>query len=213
VYFYQLGLRLGLENLVAGGVRMGFAGRSGVDLPFETPSQFPNPTAKEYYDKKFGVKKWVANPLSLSIGQGENTQTVINMARFYSALATDGKAASPHIVADSAFERKELFKLSPEQLMQLRMAMTDVVSGRGTAGSAAIAGLTVAGKTGTSQNPPRPDHAWFVGFAPVDKPRVVVAVMLEFGEHGYYAARIATKVMERYLKKSLVNANASTATQ
>ena len=97
--------------------------------------------------------------------------------------------------------------------MQLRMAMTDVVSGRGTAGSAAIAGLTVAGKTGTAQNPPRPDHAWFVGFAPVDKPQVVVAVMLEYGEHGYYAARIATKVMERYLKKQLVNANASTATQ
>lgn len=213
VYFYQLGLRIGLDDLVARGVRMGFAEKSGVDLPYETTSEFPNPTATEYYDKKFGPKRWVANPLNLSIGQGENAQTVINMARFYSALATDGRAANPHIVDDPDVERQELFTLSPEQLMQLRTAMADVVSGRGTAGSAAIQGLTVAGKTGTAQNPGNPDHAWFVGFAPVDSPRIVVAVMLEFGEHGYYAARIATKVMERYLKMPLHNANTSTATQ
>lgn len=214
VYFYQLGLRLGLNNLVAGGVRMGFAERSGVDLPFETKSEFPHPNATEYYDRKFGKRRWTnAVTLNLSIGQGENTQTVINMARFYSALATDGAAANPHIVSEGTHERKQLFNLTHEQLMQVRMAMTDVVSGRGTAGSAAIAGLTVAGKTGTAQNPPNPDHAWFVGFAPVDTPKVVVAVMIEFGEHGYFAARIATKVMERYLKRSLVNANTSAATQ
>ena len=214
VYFYQLGLRLGLENLVAGGVRMGFADRSGLDLPYETRPEFPNPNATEYYDKKFGKGRWVNSlALNLSIGQGENAQTVVNMARFYAALATDGKAAAPHIVQDSTPERKELFSLTPEQLLQLRVAMSDVVSGRGTAGSAAIQGLTVAGKTGTAQNPPRPDHAWFVGFAPVDSPRVVVAVMLEYGEHGYYAARLATKVMERYLKTRLYNASTTTATQ
>ncbi len=214
VYFYQLGLRLGLKDLVAGGIRMGFAERTGLDLPYETKSEFPNPTPAEYYDKKFGKNRWTnAVTLNLSIGQGENTQTVINMARFYAAIANDGSTVDPRIVADSALERKQLFNLTNEQLMQVRVAMTDVVSGRGTAGSAAIAGLTVAGKTGTAQNAPNPDHAWFVGFAPVDEPKIVVAVMLEFGEHGYFAARIATKVMERYLKTSLVNANNSSATQ
>jgi len=216
VYFYQLGLRLGVSNLVAGGIRMGFADRSGVDLPYETRPEFPHPTAKEYYDRKFGKDRYYninSAALNLAIGQGENAQNVINMARFYSAIATDGRAASPHIYADSTYERKELFRLTHEQLMQLRLAMTDVISGRGTAASAAIAGLTVAGKTGTAQNPPNPDHAWFVGFAPVDSPQVVVAVMLEYGQHGYFAARIATRVMERYLKKSLLNANTSTATQ
>jgi penicillin-binding protein 2 len=79
-----------------------------------------------------------------------------------------------------------------------------VVSSRGTAGSAALQGVVVAGKTGTAQNPPNPDHAWFVGFAPADDPQVVVAVFIEFGLHGSAAARMATKVIERYLKKPAI---------
>jgi cell division protein FtsI/penicillin-binding protein 2 len=80
--------------------------------------------------------------------------------------------------------------------------MADVVSSRGTAGSAAIQGVTFAGKTGTAQNAQDPtrDHAWFVGFAPAEKPRVVVSVMVEFGLHGYVAARLASKIAEAYLK-------------
>ena len=85
----------------------------------------------------------------------------------------------------------------------LREALAGVVSTRGTAASAAIKGVEVAGKTGTAQNSRRhEDHAWFVGFAPEDEPKIVVAVLLEFGEHGYVAARIASKMMERYLKAS-----------
>ena len=59
---------------------------------------------------------------------------------------------------------------------------------------------TEAQPNSTAQNPPNPDHAWFMGFAPAEKPRIVVGVFVEYGEHGYVAARIATKVMERYLK-------------
>jgi penicillin-binding protein 2 len=84
----------------------------------------------------------------------------------------------------------------------LRDALANVVSTRGTAASAAIQGVIVAGKTGTAQAPPYPDHAWFVGFAPKDAPKIVVAVMVEFGEHGYFAARLATRIIERYLKQS-----------
>ncbi len=62
----------------------------------------------------------------------------------------------------------------------------------------------IAGKTGTAQAPPYPDHAWFVGFAPAEKPEIVVAVFLEFGEHGYAAARIASKIIEAYLKQPAV---------
>jgi penicillin-binding protein 2 len=137
--------------------------------------------------------------LNLSIGQGENAQTLINMARFYTALATDGKAARPEIVSRNP-ERVQIMNLTEEQMLGLRLAMGDVVSARGTANSARIEGITVAGKTGTAQNPPHPDHAWFLGFAPADKPKIVVGVFVEYGEHGYVAARIATKVMEKYLK-------------
>src|SRR5690606_36438368 len=98
-YFYQLGLRIGLQNLVAGGLRLGARERSGIDLPAETRSVFPTDPAKEYYDRLFGPRGWTTGvTLNLAIGQGENSQTVVNMARFYSALATDGEAPRPEVV-------------------------------------------------------------------------------------------------------------------
>jgi penicillin-binding protein 2 len=141
--------------------------------------------------------------LNLSIGQGENDQTVLNMARFYTALATDGNAVRPHVV-NRPVERTRLFDLTSEQMAGLREALHGVVSTRGTAGSAAIRGVEVAGKTGTGQNPHGPDHGWFVGFAPKDDPKIVVAVLVEFGEHGYVAARIASRMIERFLKASVI---------
>jgi cell division protein FtsI/penicillin-binding protein 2 len=125
------------------------------------------------------------------------------MARFYTALATDGSAARPEVVQRNP-ERVKIMDLTPAQLAGLRDAMGDVVSGRGTAGSAAIQGVVLAGKTGTAQNETPRDHAWFVGFAPKDDPKIVVAVMLWQGEHGYAAARIASKVVEHYLKRPAI---------
>lgn len=201
VYFYQLGLMLGLERLVAGGITLGFDTRSGIDLPDERRPEWPR-DAQEYFNSKYGARGWTAGAtiLNLSIGQGENTQTVVNMAWFYSALATDGEAVSPRIVGDSV-ERVRLFSLSDAEMAGLREALVGVISTRGTAASAAIRGVPVAGKTGTAQNPHGPDHAWFVGFAPADAPTIVVSVMIEHGLHGYTAARLATKVIERYLKR------------
>jgi penicillin-binding protein 2 len=211
VYFYQLGLKIGLSNLLAGGVSLKFHERSGIDLPSETRPRWPEGTA--YFDRRYGARRWTNGvTLNLSIGQGENDQTVVNMARFYTALATDGSSAKP-MIAQSTPERTPVLKLSPEQLLQLRLAMADVVSSRGTAGSAAIQGLVLAGKTGTAQNPPNPDHAWFVGFAPLENPTMVVAVFLEYGEHGYAAARVASRITERWLKAAPVNASASTDAQ
>jgi cell division protein FtsI/penicillin-binding protein 2 len=92
--------------------------------------------------------------------------------------------------------------LTGDQLDGLKLALADVVT-RGTAASAQIAGLAIAGKTGTAQNPPHPDNAWFVGYAPAAKPEIVVAVLLEEGLHGPHAAQIATKMMERFLKQRL----------
>ncbi|HEX6059032.1 MAG TPA: penicillin-binding protein 2 [Gemmatimonadaceae bacterium] len=200
VYFYQLGLRITLRRLVAGGISLGFADRSGIDLPNENRPTFPLRDVEAYYNSRYGPRGWSnAVTLNLSIGQGENDQTVANMAHFYSALATDGRAATP-VIAKKGSERKRLFTLTDDQMLDMREALAGVVSARGTAGSAAIRGLVLAGKTGTVQNPPRPDHAWFVGFAPADDPKIVVAVMLEFGEHGYFAARIASRIVEFYLK-------------
>jgi len=205
VYFYQLGLKLGLSRMLAGGISLKMAERTGIDLPDEQRPLYP--ASEAYFNEKYGERGWVAGStvLNLSIGQGENTQTVANMARFYTALATDGHAARPEIVRQNP-QRTRLFKLSDEQMAGLRTAMKGVVSSAGTANSARIEGVVLAGKTGTAQNAENPnvDHAWFVGFAPADNPTIVVAVFLEFGEHGYAAAQVASKMISRYLKKDAV---------
>lgn len=206
VYFYQLGLKIGLQKLIAGGIRLGSRDRSGIDLPSENRPLFPTDPPKAYYDRLFGPQGWTtAVTLNLSIGQGENSQTVVNMARFYTALATDGMAAKPEVVRGQA-ERVRLFQLTDAQMRSMQDALTDVV-GRGTAVGSRLQGITVAGKTGTAQNAHDAvnDHAWFVGYAPAEDPKVVVAVMLEFGGHGSRAARIATRIMERYLKARVVS--------
>jgi penicillin-binding protein 2 len=160
----------------------------------------------EYMNRRNGTN-WSApaTQLNMSIGQGENAQTVINMARFYTALANGGEAARPSIVARPP-ERTRIFELSDAQMDALRHAMTEVVTARGTAGGAALRNVVLAGKTGTSQNSQNrnADHAWFVGFAPANEPEIVVAVMLEFGLHGSRAARIASRIVEQYFQAAVL---------
>jgi penicillin-binding protein 2 len=202
VYFYQLGLRLGLGNLLAGGVALKFDDKTGIDLPNERDPRWP--PAVDYYNKKYGPRGWTnAVTLNLSIGQGENDQTILNMARFYTALATDGNIVQPTIAQKTA-NRTKIFSLDSAQMAGLREALAGVVSTRGTAASARIEGVILAGKTGTAQNGTPRDHAWFVGFAPFDDPKIVISVMLEFGEHGYSAARVASKIVQHYLKRPAI---------
>jgi len=200
VYFYQLGLKIGLTNLLAGGIELGFADKTQIDLPSERkPTWFANTT---YFDRKYGARGWNRSVLlSLSIGQADNAQTPVSMARFYTALATDGSAATPQIVSREP-ERKQILNLDREQLAGIQLALADVVS-RGTAAGAQIQGLTIAGKTGTAQVNGQLDNAWFVGYAPANDPKIVVAIIVEEGLHGSTAARVATKLMERYLKARL----------
>lgn len=198
VYFYQLGLKMQISRLIAGGVSLGFNHKTGIDLPGEVTPRFPY--AIEYLNKLYPGGWSQGLVLSLAIGQGENAQTVANMARFYTALATDGRAAKPE-VRQGTPERTKIFTLSDSQLVALRESMIGVMS-RGTGRSAAIQGVVLAGKTGTAQitaSDPR-SHAWFTGFAPAEDPKIVVAVMLEFGGHGDRAARFASKIVEHYLK-------------
>jgi penicillin-binding protein 2 len=201
VYFYQLGLKISLAKFLAGGVKLGFNEKAGIDLPEERKPRWPDAVA--YYHRKYGARGWTnAVTLNLAIGQGENDQTILSMARFFTALATDGSAATPHIAAFQKTNRQRLLHLTPGQMDTLRKAMATVVTSEGTAASAALTGgVVLAGKTGTAQNSQDPDrdHAWFVGFAPAEAPKIVVAVMLEFGDHGYAAARVASAIIGRYI--------------
>ncbi len=208
VYFYQLGLKIGLSRMIAGGVSLGLREKSGIDLPDEKRALWPY--AVDYYNKTYGARGWSnAVTLNLAIGQGENSQTVVNMAKFYAALATDGNAPTPEIVK-RAPEKTRIFKLTQDQMDGLRTALAGVI-GQGTAQSARIQGVMLAGKTGTAQTGKRVNgvelnHAWFVGFAPADKPTIVVAVMLEYGGHGGRAAHVASSIIAHYLKVAPVTA-------
>ncbi len=197
VYFYQLGLKLGLQALLQDGVAMGFSSRSGIDLPNEYRPIYPAST--DYFDQRYGPRGWTnAVTLNLSIGQGENAQTLINMVRYYAALASPrGVAAEPRFVTDNGSRMLSL-GLSDQALRDLRGALVAVVD-RGTAAGAQIADLQVAGKTGTAQNAQGVDHGWFIGFAPADDAEIVVGAIVEFAEHGSRVAPMVTRIIARHL--------------
>ena len=196
VYFYQLGLKVGLTSLIEDANTYGFRTRTGVDLPGEIPPDFPSGT--EYFDRVYGPRHWTAAvTLNLAIGQGENAQTLINMVQFYQMLASDGQARTPFVVHRQDRPGVSL-DLSAEQLAGLRQAMISVVE-RGTARGSRLASITIAGKTGTAQNPHGPAHGWFIAFAPADHPKIVVGAIIEFAREGPYVAPLVARVIARFL--------------
>jgi penicillin-binding protein 2 len=212
VYFYQLGQKITLSRLVGGGIGLGFDKRTGIDLPEESRPRFPT-SFPEYFNQKYGPRGWTPGEkeLNLAIGQGENAQTVLNMARFYSALATDGSEPTP-MIRQGAAKRTKAISLPPDQLVLLRKAMMGVVSEGGTAAAAAIKGVKVAGKTGTAQtlkfdkNGKPLYFAWFAGMAPAEAPKIVVVVMVpNVTFEGATSAGLATKIIAHYLHVQVAN--------
>ncbi|HTI04317.1 MAG TPA: penicillin-binding protein 2 [Gemmatimonadales bacterium] len=198
VYFYQLGIKLGVTSLLEDANGWGFRGRTGIDLPGELPSEFP--TGPEYYDRIYGPRRWTsAVALNLAIGQGENAQTLVQMVRLYQQLASDGKERTPFVVRPAAPSSENVsLDLSSDQLTTLRHAMISVVE-QGTARGSRLGSITIAGKTGTAQNPHGPNHGWFIGFAPADKPEIVVGAIVEFAREGPYVAPLVTRAIAHYL--------------
>jgi len=206
VYFYQLGIWLGLNQLASEGTRLGFGRRTGIDLPTEHAGTFPADV--EWYRSRFGWAPTPSEVMSLSIGQGPNAQTPLRMAQFFSALAGNGTAPAPRLrtgPSDSSEPETDL-KLRPETLEVLRTGLGQVLEPGGTAYMSSLRRWKMYGKTGTSQNtqdPSRP-HAWFTGFAgtPDGEPEIAFAVVIEFGESGSQAAApIAAKLADFYLNR------------
>lgn len=198
VFFYQLGLKLGLDSILLQGGQWGLRNKTGVDLPGEVSPLFPPST--EYFDELYGPQGWTnAVTLNLAIGQGENSQTLISMMRFYSLFARgDGAVPVPRFVMDGVPHDRGPTLATPENVLRLRNALEMVVES-GTAIRSRVANLRIAGKTGTAQNPHGPNHGWFVGFAPVDAPEIVVGAIVEFGEHGSSVAPFVNRVIARHL--------------
>ncbi len=216
VYFYQLGLRLGLDAMTRAADRWGYGRRTGIDLPHEVSGFFP--PSREWYDRQYGRRGWTRSVvLNLAIGQGENDQTLIRQALFYTALATGRAPVVPHLVRDSAAARRRMdwsIELSEERRRELMDAMVSVVNEPGgTAYPWRLDRWTLAGKTGTAQNPQGEPHSWFVGFAPAEDPAIVVAAMVEHGhpdDQTSLAVPLASRVVRRYLARERDGAGADT---
>ncbi len=204
VYFYQLGIWLGLNQLSREGTRLGFSRPTGIDLPAELAGVFPRDV--DWYRERDGFPPVPSEVMSLSIGQGPNDQTPIRMAQFFSALAGDGTAPTPRLASrrDAVPLAETDLELGTGTLDVLRSALASVMEPGGTAYMSSLARWKMFGKTGTSENPQdreRP-HAWFTGFAgPRDgEPEIAFAVVIELGESGSaVAAPIGAKLADYYL--------------
>ena len=206
VFFYQVGLRVGLDPILEGVNGLGFNQATGLDIPGEISGRFP--PSRDWYDQRFGRRGWTESViLNLSIGQGETEQSLLRMAQFYSALATGQSPVVPHLLRSEVLERvRENWTLDlPEARRQgLVGALTRVVNEPGgTAYWHRPREWTLAGKTGTAQNPHGEPHSWFVGFAPVEDPRIVIAAIVENGHPDDRTSRavpLASEIVSRYLR-------------
>ncbi len=208
VYFYNLIFNVGFEDWTKYGAMFGFGEKTGIDMPGERHGLLPS---TDYYNQRYGVNKWTKGYLvSLAIGQGELGTTPVQLATYAAAIANRGTLFQPHIVTgyrDTATGEYSAYTYSKQQLPVSKATfdlihdgMTGVVE-RGTGTLAQVPGVTIAGKTGTAQNPHGKDHAWFIAFAPVEHPKIAMAVLVEnAGFGGAISAPIARELIRYYVK-------------
>ncbi len=198
----------GLDTFAAYMHRFGLGAPLGIDLPGEQGGNIPD---SKYFNKLYPKDRggWRSPTIiSLGIGQGENLLTTLQMANIAAAIGNRGYYYRPHL-AKAFVKDDKVIPISvgpPRQtgvdttwFPYVIQGMRDVVTA-GTGRRAFLPDIEVAGKTGTVQNPHGPDHATFIAFAPMDKPRIALAVYVEQGGHSSFAAAIAGLLIEKYLK-------------
>jgi penicillin-binding protein 2 len=223
VYFYTLGNMLGVDRIHKWAVKLGLAGKTGIDLPDEQESIVPS---TEWKLKRNGERWYPGETISVAIGQGQNSVTPAGLAVMIATVANGGTRVTPRVVkaVDDGHgwknvpppARADAVVFKPETLSALRDGLWLAVNGAGTARRAMIPGRDMSGKTGTAQvisNQGREaargrtdrdlrDHGWFVFFAPRDNPEIAGVIFAEHGEHGHTTgAPIAKHVVETYFAK------------
>jgi len=187
-------------------VAMGFGYRLGIDLPGEARGFIPNAA---FYDKWYN-KHWNGlTIISISIGQGEVTLTPLQIANLGATIANRGYYITPHIVKGIEGEPIDSLYTTPKHTMVDARHYETVVQGmreavlNGTCAGANLPGIEVCGKTGTAQNRGK-DHSAFMGFAPMNDPKIAVAVYVENGGFGaVFGVPIGALIMEQYLTGTL----------
>lgn len=223
VYFYKLGRKLGIEKIAYYAKMCGLGQKTEINLDSETPGLVPD---NEWKIKRYGVAWQPGETITTSIGQSFILVTPIQVARLISVIFNGGKIYQPKIVKwignenyQSQSEHVLLGELNVDKnnLELIKSGLTAVVNEQGGTGSSArLKEVTVAGKTGTAQvislekekdlkskselSESFEDHAWFVGIAPVENPKIAVAVIIEHGGHGGGAAGpLVRDLIKQYL--------------
>ena len=189
---------------------------SSVDLPAEARGMIPN---GDYYTRHYGNYWRAVTVISISIGQGEVTLTPLQIANLGATIANRGKYITPHLVKEVENDTIAGKYLIPQNTMVSKASYEEVVKGMrqavigGTCRAANIPGLDVCGKTGTAENSRGKDHSAFMGFAPMDAPKIAIAVYVENGGFGAeYGVPIGALMMEKYLTGSLTEESETKAT-
>jgi penicillin-binding protein 2 len=211
VYFYNVGNKMGIDNISYYGDLVGYGKLTGIDLPNEIAGVMPS----QEWKLRTQRQKWYAGEtISVSIGQGALTVTPLQLARAIAGLSMGGVWQRPHLLKAAPPETPVTWSLNPQNVKDVISGMYGVVNEAGATGvRAALPGIAVCGKTGTAQVASADfvkaqgkgqnfkDNAWFVGFAPCENPEIVVAALFEHGAESKYAAPIVRDVIKAYFDK------------
>lgn len=220
VFFYTLAEKLGIDRIAKYATELGLGQKTGIDLPNEVSGVMPS---EEWKIRNFKQKWFAGETISVGIGQGAIAITPVQLLRAISAISMGGKMVVPHVtnptdlppglVEAAHYTEVKSVPLDPNGWTYITDAMSRVLLPEGTAPSAHIPGIDIAGKTGSAQvvslalrakaknDEEFAQNGWFVGFTPRRNPDIVVCVLFQGGEHGKLAARLATQVIKAYVDK------------
>jgi len=213
VFFYTIGMKMGIDRLSYYGDKMGIGHKTGIDLPSEEAGLMPS---EAWVERVFHRKWYAGETISVAIGQGAITTTPVQLARIIGGLASGGDFKQPHLLKDAKDVPDQRFALSEHTIERITDGMYGVVNQPGgTGGQLRLAGIELSGKSGTAQvigygtraklskQKKFEDNAWFVGYAPRRNPEICVAVLVqESGQHGGEAAGpVVRDIVKAYYDK------------
>jgi penicillin-binding protein 2 len=216
VYFYNVGNKLGIDRIAHYADLAGIGRRTGIDLPNETQGTMPSTKWK----LRMSRQKWYAGEtISVAIGQGAVTVSPLQIAAALGGLGAGGQWFRPHLIETDKPVLLRKGNFNPSNLQDVISGMYAVVNESGTGRAAVLPNIKVCGKTGTAQvassdktkgaklRSAMANNAWFVAFAPMDKPEIAVVALFENGEESYNAVPIVRDVLKAYFDKKAREAN------
>ncbi len=211
IFFYNLGMRMGIDKISFYATKLGLGHKTGIDLPSEESGLVPS---EEWVQRIFHRKWYAGETISVSIGQGAVTSTPLQLARMIGGVAMGGVFKQPHLIKDAPNVAEERFSISDPTVEKVTQGMYGVVNEGGTAAGSRLQGVEFCGKSGSAQvigydtrnkvgkQKRFKDNAWFVGYAPRRNPEIVVSVLIEEGEHGgAIAGPMARDIIKMYYDK------------